>query len=105
MKLDLQDDVAVIVGGARGLGHAIGTAFADEGARVALVDRDSDVSAIAARLPDGRGVGVVADVTDYDAIRAAAARITRELGRCDHVVFAAGIGSGGFGFPFWEVDP
>jgi 2-hydroxycyclohexanecarboxyl-CoA dehydrogenase len=48
---------------------------------------------------------VVADVTDYAAVRAAADAIRGRFGRVDHLVFAAGIGSGQYGFPFWEVDP
>jgi 2-hydroxycyclohexanecarboxyl-CoA dehydrogenase len=98
MDLGIGGDVGVVVGGARGLGHAIASAFAAEGARVAIVDRDPGG-------PPGISASILADVTDYAAIRGAAERVRREFGRCDHVVFAAGIGSGQFGFPFWEVDP
>ena len=47
------------------------------------------------------------DVTNYSEVARAAATI-RSLspsGRVDHVVFAAGVGSGKFGFPFWNLDP
>ncbi|MGL4555252.1 MAG: SDR family NAD(P)-dependent oxidoreductase, partial [Gemmataceae bacterium] len=47
----------------------------------------------------------VADVTDYPAIQESALRVKAELGRADHVVFAVGIGSGKFGFPFWNLTP
>ncbi len=94
MDLGIAGDVAVVAGGARGLGRAIAEAFAAEGARVAIVDRDFDG-------PIDNASSIVADVTDYEAVR----RATEGVGRVDHVVFAAGIGSGQFGFPFWEVDP
>src|SRR5579871_6133589 len=104
MDLELAGQVAVVVGGARGLGLAIAAGFLAEGADVAVVDRDPDVPAIAEWLEGpgrGRPVGLVADVTDFGAIRRVADEVLRLFGRVDHVVFAAGVGSGKFGFPFW----
>ncbi|HUR54516.1 MAG TPA: SDR family oxidoreductase, partial [Gemmataceae bacterium] len=98
MDLGLTGDVAVVVGGASGLGHAIANAFVNEGAGVVLLDVSPKVGEIAAALG---GTGHVADVTDFAAVRGVAAG----LGRVDHVVFAAGVGSGKFGFPFWNLDP
>lgn len=97
MDLQIAGDVAVVVGGARGIGRAIVDAFAAEGARVATLDREPD--------PGQDGESFAVDVTDYQAVRGAADAIRGRYGRADHVVFAAGIGSGQFGFPFWEVDP
>jgi 2-hydroxycyclohexanecarboxyl-CoA dehydrogenase len=108
MDLELAGQVAVVVGGARGLGQAIADAFLAERADVAIVDRDPEVLAVAERLQGsgrGRPIGLVADVTDFEAIRGVAREVLRSLGRIDHVVFAAGIGSGKFGFPFWRIDP
>jgi NAD(P)-dependent dehydrogenase (short-subunit alcohol dehydrogenase family) len=108
MDLQLTGDVAVVVGGARGLGLAIASAFLAEGARVAILDRAAEAPAEARRLEEAsaaRCVGLVADATDYAAVRAAADDVRREFGRCDHVVFAAAVGSGKLGFPFWELDP
>ena len=93
MDLQLTGQVAVVVGGARGIGLAIATAFLSEGAYVAVIDRESSAN------------GFVADVTDYVAIQKAANEIRDKYGRCDHVIFAAGIGSGKFGFPFWNLEP
>ncbi len=105
MDLELAGSVAVVVGGAKGLGHAISRAFAAEGARVAVVDRDPDTPALAGRLGGGsRSIGLVADVADYSAILAARDLVRSDFGRIDHVVFAAGVGSGKFGFPFWELE-
>jgi NAD(P)-dependent dehydrogenase (short-subunit alcohol dehydrogenase family) len=106
MDLKLAGDVAVVVGGARGLGLAIAEAFASEYVSVALLDRDAEVAEAAQRLSGSREkIGLVADVTAYGQIENAARRIHEQMGRVDHVVFAAGIGSGKFGFPFWNLDP
>ena len=50
-------------------------------------------------------VELVADVTDEHAVRRAAEAIRERFGRCDHVVHAAAVGSGKFGFPFWNLEP
>ncbi len=108
MDLQLSGDVAVIVGGARGLGHAIAAAFAAEGTHVALVDRDSEAHATAQHLAAesrGRVDPIVVDATDADAMRGAADDIRDRFGKVDHVVYAAAVGSGKFGFPFWRLDP
>ncbi len=108
MDLQLAGAVAVVVGGARGLGQAIAVAFLEEGAHVAIVDRDPEVVQVAAQLEPvgkGRSIGLVADVTDYAAIQGVAESVRREFGRCDHVIFAAAVGSGKFGFPFWTLEP
>lgn len=110
MDLQISGNVAVVVGGAKGLGRAIAAAFLAEGVHVAIVDRDSDTLAVARdceiKVKGGeRCLGLIADVTDETAIGAVADRVWRDFGRCDHVVHAAAIGSGKFGFPFWKVDP
>jgi NAD(P)-dependent dehydrogenase (short-subunit alcohol dehydrogenase family) len=94
MDLGLGGDVAVVVGGASGIGRAIGAAFAEEGATVAVVDLKAE----------GANAFVV-DVTDSAAVTRAAADIRTRFGRVDHVVFAAAVGSGKFGFPFWNLEP
>jgi NAD(P)-dependent dehydrogenase (short-subunit alcohol dehydrogenase family) len=102
VDLGLSGDVAVIVGGAKGIGRAIAAAFVAEGARLALVDRDPTVEATARELA---ALPLVGDVTDTTAMQSAAARAKAHFGRIDHVVFAAAVGSGKFGFPFWNLDP
>jgi NAD(P)-dependent dehydrogenase (short-subunit alcohol dehydrogenase family) len=102
VDLGLSGDVAVVVGGAKGIGRAIAAAFAAEGARLALVDRDPAVEATARELG---ALPVVGDVTDAAAMASAAVRVRDGLGRVDHVVCAAAVGSGKFGFPFWNLEP
>ena len=69
MNLELSGQVAVVVGGARGLGLAIATAFAQERARVVLLDVSHDVLAAAEKLG---GQGYIVDVTDFAAVKAGA---------------------------------
>ncbi|MCZ2344283.1 MAG: SDR family oxidoreductase [Bacteroidales bacterium] len=107
MNLELADSVAVVFGAARGLGYAIAEGFAAEGADVRLVDRDARVTASAQQLTrSGRTVEAEQlDVTDYAAVQAFAARLTAQAQPPEHLVYAVGIGSGKFGFPFWNLDP
>ena len=108
MDLHLAGDVAVVVGGARGIGLAVAAGFLAEGARVVILDRDAEAPTEARRLEGALGtacVGQVVDATDFDSIRRAADDVWDWFGRCDHVVYAAGVGSGKFGFPFWKLDP
>ena len=108
MDLQLKDEAAVILGAAQGIGRAIAAAFAAEGAAVALVDRDPAVAQTAREIAAQHGrpaIDFTADVTKYDELQRVAADAPARLGRLDHVVFAAGAGSGKFGFPFWNLEP
>jgi NAD(P)-dependent dehydrogenase (short-subunit alcohol dehydrogenase family) len=110
MELGLAGSVVVVFGAARGIGAAIARAFAAEAAAVVAVDRDPSVLQWAGpRSGDVPGhrptLGLVADVTDFGAVRRAAEEVAQRFGPCDHVVFAVGVGSGKFGFPFWKLDP
>lgn len=108
MDLELKGQAAVVVGAAQGIGRAIARAFAAEGANVALIDRDPRVADTAKQLGAEcrtTAVPIVADVTDYAAMQSAARQAGTALGRVDHVVFAVAIGSGKFGFPFWNLTP
>jgi len=103
VDLGLATNVVVIFGAARGIGAAIAKAFAAEGAHVAAIDRDPSVHDLARPFP--QSLSLMADVTDYAAVRQAAQEVAHCFGKCDHVVFAVGAGSGKFGFPFWKLEP
>jgi NAD(P)-dependent dehydrogenase (short-subunit alcohol dehydrogenase family) len=65
-------------------------------------DVSPDVHTAAAELG---GTGQQVDVSDSAAVGAAAGETWTQFGGVDHVVFAVGIGSGQFGFPFWKIQP
>lgn len=79
---------ALVTGGASGIGAAIAARLAAGGAKVAVLDVNVD------HLPDGM-VGVKADVTDDDSVRAAVASAVDQLGGLDIVINNAGIGAQG----------
>lgn len=76
------DDVALVTGGASGIGHAVVGRLLREGVPVAVLDRD--VGGLDARLrrehPDGRWLVLEADVTDEAAVTGAVDRAEAELG-------------------------
>jgi len=107
MDLKLRGAVAVVTGGASGIGLATARLFAAEGASVALWDLSASVHHVRVDLAT-RGhpaAAVQVDVADEDAVRAAVAETERELGPIQHLVHAAAIGSGRYGFPFLNLEP
>lgn len=108
MNLNLGGRVAVITGGASGIGRACARSFAAEGAHVAVWDLGGNTAEVAdevRRHYSVRAVGVRADVTDEAAVRAALQQTVEALGPVDRLVHAAAIGSGKFGFPFTNLTP
>lgn len=80
----LQGAVAVVTGGASGIGHGIVSALATQGARVAFLDR-----AAAPSVPPGV-LALTCDLTDIDALRAALAEVADRLGPIRILVNNAG---------------
>ena len=90
----LEDRVALITGGSRGLGQAIAWAFADEGADVGVVGRDEAAlrETVAGVEERGRrGTAVSSDVTDIPGIPVVFDRIEAELGESSILVVSAGV--------------
>ena len=92
MDLGLAGKRAVVTGGSRGIGLAIASALAAEGADIALLARDpARLEAARQRLSDSgrRILALSADTTDDTAVRAAIARTADELGGVDILVNSA----------------
>ncbi len=90
-QLDFNGRVAVVTGGAAGIGLATARRLAASGARVALWDRDADALAKAASDLSGRPLVQEVDVADPDAVERAAQATRAAFGRVDVLVCSAGI--------------
>jgi len=92
--MQIEDKVVAVTGGARGIGKAIATAFAERGARIALLDLASaDLEAtrgeLVARGADVRAYAV--NVSKEDQVSGALDRLVADFGRLDVMVNNAGI--------------
>ena len=89
----LDGKVAVVTGGGRGIGRGIALGLADCGADVVVIARrQDDVDAVAEEIKSRgvRGLGISADVMDWDQIPAALDRVVDEFGGLDIMVNNAG---------------
>ena len=102
-QIDLAGNVAVITGGAQGIGLAIARRLAASGARIALWDLSQPTLEQAkAELPDA--LLVQTDVADYGSVTAAVAETERQLGRIDILVHSAGIAGKNAPLDEYELD-
>ena len=109
--MKLQDRVAIVTGGGRGIGRAIAEALAAEGARVVVTAarEQREIEAVAAKIG---GAGVLADVSSKDAVQRLVDAVLSQFGRIDILVnnAARGMKFVNASFmtdprPFWEADP
>ena len=100
-KLDLEGRVAVITGGARGIGRAVAERMAASGADAVLWDQDGAAAQEAAQALGERASAHGADVTRADSIQAALDATLARHGRVDILVNNAGITGGNA--PLWEL--
>jgi NAD(P)-dependent dehydrogenase (short-subunit alcohol dehydrogenase family) len=92
--MKLKDKVAVITGGTKGIGAAIGHVFASEGAQVALIGRDGvlgEKTCQSIRSEGGDCRFYVADVSKADQVEKVATQILKEYPKVDILVNNAGI--------------
>jgi len=97
MLIDLKDKVAIVTGGGRGIGRVIARTFAQEGAKVAIVDFRQDLLDEASaewQKAGWDGLRILADVREITQVKAAVAEIERTYGRVDILVNDAGVASG-----------
>jgi NAD(P)-dependent dehydrogenase (short-subunit alcohol dehydrogenase family) len=103
---DLAGRVAVVTGGAAGIGRGIVEALLDEGCRVVIADIEAPVLEQTVTELDGRGdvQGVVTDVSDASSVEDLADLVFSEYGGCHVLWNNAGVTSGGGGNP-WDQEP
>lgn len=106
MELGLAGQVALVTGGASGLGSAIAAELAREGCDVAIVDRSADTAAVVRDVEAaGRRVWTrVADVADFALAERVVGEATRELGRLDILVACAGVTDDGMSWKLTEAQ-
>lgn len=103
--MKLQDKVAIVTGGGRGIGEAIALAFAREGARLAIASRtQSELDQVAAKIQElsGQVLVIPTDVSNRDDVVRLVKTTLDSYGQVDVLVNAAGV-YGPIG-PMWDID-
>jgi NAD(P)-dependent dehydrogenase (short-subunit alcohol dehydrogenase family) len=102
---DLEGKLAVITGGASGIGYAVAAALAERGVRLALADIESEAldKAVSALSDQGAKevTGVVTDVSDLDSVKALRESVESQFGPTDLLFNNAGVGGGGL---TWQME-
>ena len=103
---DLSGKVAVVTGGAAGIGRGIVGALLDEGCRVVVADIEAPVleQSVAELAARGDVTGIVTDVSDPSSVERLADAVFDDFGGCHILWNNAGVTSGGGGNP-WEQEP
>jgi len=103
--IDLKERVAIITGGARGIGYSIAERMLDSGAHVCLWDVDDEKlnSAKPALAIKGRTEVINVDLTNENEVQVAAEKVRSLFGKIDILVNNAGITGGNA--VTWELDP
>ncbi len=92
----LQDKVAVITGGSRGIGYATADRFLQEGARVVITastqaSADKAVTKLRAAHPDSVVAGIAPDLSSLESVREAFRQVADQYGTIDILVNNAGV--------------
>lgn len=99
MDLSIENHTVIVTGGASGIGRACVDAFLAEGSRVAIWDLT-----LTEPTPAG-SISIPVDIRDEHQLADALEQTTSEFGPVRHLVHAAAIGSGKYGFPFTNLEP
>jgi NAD(P)-dependent dehydrogenase (short-subunit alcohol dehydrogenase family) len=104
----LENKVAIVTGGARGIGAGIAGCLAAEGCRIGLIDLDGPEAETMARTLGSEAIGIAADVSQEELARAAVEQVAQRFGGLDIVVNNAGGGGQNsmtaLGNPFTRID-
>ena len=96
--MQLEQQVAIVTGGARGIGREIALALAQDGADIALFDVNTETleqTVGELRKLGRRAEGLIVDVTDGNQVDAGVGKVLDKLGRIDILVNNAGIAKDG----------
>ncbi|MXV97380.1 MAG: SDR family NAD(P)-dependent oxidoreductase [Acidimicrobiaceae bacterium] len=102
----IDGSVAVVTGGAGGIGKGIAKALLGRGARVVIADIEAPAleQAVGELAPLGSVEGVPTDVSDEESVTALADHVFEAHGACNLLFCNAGVTSGGGGKP-WQQEP
>ena len=88
---DLKNPVALVTGGAQGIGRGIALRLLSDGFRVVIADRDEDASRRLVSEAAGEITAIMTDVGEEEAVRDLFTRIGKDFGRLDALINNAGI--------------
>ena len=91
MELRIDGQVAIVTGGAQGIGRAIAGLLAEQGAKVAIADINEKTATAAAGELGAEAMAVALDVADKASVDAMVASVMKRWGRIDILVNNAGI--------------
>jgi 3-oxoacyl-[acyl-carrier protein] reductase len=103
----LKDKVAIVTGGARGLGKAYCLRMAEEGAKMVVADileKEAEETASEIKAKGGEAIAIKADVTSEEETRRMADEVVKKFGRIDILVNNAGFYHGMSRKPFNEIS-
>lgn len=90
-NFNITDKVAVITGGASGIGRAIAELFIEKGAKAAILDLKEDVADTAKEINQNKAIGIFCDITNDKSMDQAIAEVKQTFGKIDILVNCAGI--------------
>src|SRR5512137_3058768 len=100
---ELRGRVAVVTGGASGIGKALAKAFLGEGMKVVIADVEAKALAAATQELGAGVTGVVCDVSKYESVRALADTVFATHGACHILCNNAGVSAPNL--DLWETEP
>ena len=103
-SLSFEGQVAVVTGGAQGIGCAVARRLSDLGATLAIWDIDLDLARQAARNIGGESLAFSVDVADWQSVSAALNGTMEAMARIDVLVNSAGIAGGNANVEDYDID-
>lgn len=91
INFNIKEKVAIVTGGASGIGRAVAELFLKKGAKVALLDLKEDVKKIANEIDHKNALGTQCDVTDNESVNQAIKTVQDHYGKINILVNCAGI--------------